>query len=81
MLIKLILLTGATFGLIIGFCTGMIVRVVLEGGLKMLLGMFIGGFIVLALMSAIQINRDDSKDKQIKELEDELAMSKYFRRN
>lgn len=34
MLIKLILLTGAIFGLAIGFCVGMLARIVFEGGLK-----------------------------------------------
>lgn len=32
MIIKLILLTGAIFGLVIGFCIGMLARIVLEGG-------------------------------------------------
>ena len=46
----------------------------------MILGMFISGFIVFLIMCAIQINSEDSKDKRIKELEDELAMSEYLKK-
>ena len=45
-----------------------------------MLNFFIGGFVVLVLMSVVQINRDKSKDIQIKELEDELAMSEYLKK-
>ena len=43
-------------------------------------GLFVGGFVVLILFSAIIINRDNSEVKKIKELEDELAMSKYLKK-
>lgn len=34
----------------------------------------LGGITGVTLMCLVQINRDNSKDKQIKELEDEIAM-------
>ena len=45
-----------------------------------LTGTFAGGFVVLILFSAIIINRENSKEQRIKELEDELAMSEYLKK-
>jgi len=42
--------------------------------MEVILGMIIGLGIGIVLMCLLQINRDKSKDKQIKELEDEIEM-------